>query len=166
MACLCPAAYSCGMTGELNRRQILLLSGLALASFIPLGSAFAADSKAVDAGDLDKYPKDAIYPEFQPRGFFIIRRNGKLVAQSSICTHRGCKLSPAGDGFTCKCHGSVFDIDGKVQRPPARRDLSRFGIHLDAAGHVVVDLGKTYEPAQFGAAGASVEIKQTTAMTP
>ncbi len=50
---------------------------------------------------------------------------GELHAVSPVCTHMGCLLDFNGAERTwdCACHGSRFDVDGKVLHGPAKRDL-------------------------------------------
>lgn len=45
----------------------------------------------------------------------ILTRSGKAVtALSAKCTHRGCTVAPNGKELDCPCHGSVYDLTGKV----------------------------------------------------
>ena len=61
------------------------------------------------------------------RAFFLRRVEGEAFeAISSVCTHMGCTVAPAGDGFRCPCHGSTFDRDGRNTGGPAPRPLARF----------------------------------------
>ena len=43
-----------------------------------------------------------------------------------LCTHKGCRLKPAGENLYCPCHGSEFSDTGKVLASPAQRDLDIF----------------------------------------
>jgi nitrite reductase/ring-hydroxylating ferredoxin subunit len=149
------------MNTELSRRQILQMSALALAAFSPVGKALGAagtGASAIDAGSLADYGKDGVFDQFASRGFFVIRKEGRIVAQSSICTHRRGRLMPTSDGFLCKTHNSAFAMDGKVTRPPAKADLVRHAVHIDDKNHLIVDTSKRIEHAQFDAPGAYVEV--------
>ena len=148
------------MSNELSRRQIILMSALAAAAFLPIGKALGAGgtvSSAVDAGDLAGYSQDGVFDQFASRGFFIIRKDGKIIAQSSICTHKGFGLTPTADGFFCKKHNSAFAADGKVTRPPAKVDLARYAVRKDDRNHLIVETGKRIEHAQFDTSDAYVE---------
>jgi glycine/D-amino acid oxidase-like deaminating enzyme/nitrite reductase/ring-hydroxylating ferredoxin subunit len=52
--------------------------------------------------------------------------SGFVHAVSPICTHRGCQVqfNNAERTWDCPCHGSRFDVDGKVIHGPAVRDLT------------------------------------------
>lgn len=47
------------------------------------------------------------------------------------CTHQGCELQPNIVSLICPCHGSEFSTNGKVQSPPADRDLRQFRVIND-----------------------------------
>ena len=146
---------------ELSRREMLVSSMLVAATFTPMGRLLAGEieSKQVDAGLLSQYGNDGIYPDFAHQGFFIIRQNNRIVAQSSTCTHKGYTITAVPDGFKCKKHGSAYAVDGKVTHGPAKDTLPRFGISVDEQKHLVVDLRKSFKPESFEAAGAFVSVK-------
>lgn len=54
--------------------------------------------------------------------------NGKIHAVSPNCSHLGCRLTfnPELKSWDCPCHGSRFDIDGRVLDNPALKDLEKF----------------------------------------
>jgi Rieske Fe-S protein len=69
----------------------------------------------------------------------VVRHHGKLVAAyrdedgnlatfSPYCTHLYCVLGweSTDPVFSCSCHGSMFDCEGRVLHGPAARDLRRF----------------------------------------
>ena len=53
--------------------------------------------------------------------------DGTLEAVSAVCTHLACvvKFNAAEKTWDCPCHGSRFDLHGKVINGPATRDLSK-----------------------------------------
>ena len=104
--------------------------------------ATQAAEQTADAGAVAEYGTDQVYDQFRQDGFFVVRREGKLFALSSVCTHKGCKVRAQSDGsFVCKCHGSRFSPDGKVLNGPAVRDLPRLPVAATAEGHLLVKLG-------------------------
>jgi glycine/D-amino acid oxidase-like deaminating enzyme/nitrite reductase/ring-hydroxylating ferredoxin subunit len=54
---------------------------------------------------------------------------GELHQVSAVCTHLGCIVAwnNAERTWDCPCHGSRFDVDGKVVQGPAVEDLKRKG---------------------------------------
>lgn len=42
---------------------------------------------------------------------------------SKVCTHMGCIVNLNNNQLLCPCHGSIFDLDGKVVKGPARDNL-------------------------------------------
>lgn len=54
--------------------------------------------------------------------------NGAMVALSGTCSHRGCTVKKLRDGFECPCHGSEYDLDGKVRTGPALNPLKAYEI--------------------------------------
>lgn len=83
------------------------------------------DIKKVDAAVVDPKSEVAQQPEYAKNEFRSIKPD--LMVLVGICTHLGCsptpKLQPNGDmgpewqgGFYCPCHGSKFDLAGRVYK--------------------------------------------------
>jgi menaquinol-cytochrome c reductase iron-sulfur subunit len=55
----------------------------------------------------------------------VKQADGEIVVFSPMCTHLGCGYHwERGERkFKCPCHGSVYDVDGKVLAGPAPRRL-------------------------------------------
>lgn len=83
---------------------------------------FPLDSQTV----LDEIPAVLRHTE---NGFF---------AFSLTCTHLGCRLAQASDGFTCPCHGSQFDERGKVKHGPAEKPLNTLRVEETDAGELIL----------------------------
>ena len=56
------------------------------------------------------------------------------TALSRICTHAGCDVNVAGNGFSCPCHGSKFDSQGQATEGPAQAALQRFSVAVSSDG--------------------------------
>lgn len=95
--------------------------------------------RVVNAGPVSKYAADGLYDSFRDQGFFLVRKGDKLVALSSYCTHRKCKLEAESNrSFSCPCHGSTFTPDGKANEGPAKRDLPTLPSYTNDAGELFV----------------------------
>jgi Rieske Fe-S protein len=130
---------------EINRRDFVLLTVAACAGCGGQGGN-AGDSgppitRVIDAGPLSLYTADGVYDRLRHRGFFIVVENGNLTALSSDCTHRDCPLRALPDHtFSCRCHGSRFNEQGKVLRGPATRSLPLFPTTANADRHLIVEV--------------------------
>jgi Rieske Fe-S protein len=124
---------------EMSRRRfILLVTAAAVAADARRACARGSGGQLIDAGPLSSYSKDGLYEGFRDLGFFVIHNGDKLIALSSSCTHRKCKLSVEKDrSFYCNCHGSTFDPSGRVTAGPASRDLPEWPITVEK-GHLFV----------------------------
>lgn len=125
---------------DLSRREFVVLSSAALAG---CGETQPQNVRRlvapVDAGPEGDYAADGVYGGLAVEGFFLVRRGGELVALSSVCTHRACRLKARpGGSFLCPCHGSAFDPEGRVRKGPATRDLPHYHITIDTRRHVIV----------------------------
>jgi Rieske Fe-S protein len=129
------------LEGGIDRRRFILLAAASAVAASP-ESAYTKNTgeQLIDAGALGDYTADGVYQRFRDVGFFLIRKGDKLVALSSDCTHRKCRLNAEKDhSFYCKCHGSTFDPNGKVIQGPAKRDLAVFATTVEK-GHVFVKI--------------------------
>lgn len=52
-------------------------------------------------------------------------QNPKWLITMAVCTHLGCVPMDGGDfgGWICPCHGSQFDISGRLRKGPAATNL-------------------------------------------
>jgi len=49
------------------------------------------------------------------------------IVVSGACTHAGCTVSGGlgpYQGWLCLCHGSIYDLSGRVRHGPARKNLA------------------------------------------
>jgi cytochrome b6-f complex iron-sulfur subunit len=70
----------------------------------------------------------------------------KFVALSLICKHKGCTVELEGKKFVCPCHGSEYEIDGKVTEGPAKKNLDTYKTIYDPEkGTVTVKMDKKIE---------------------
>jgi len=56
----------------------------------------------------------------------VANKDGKLLAMTAVCPHAGCTVGFNAKKKTldCPCHGSRFELDGKLIQGPAQEPLS------------------------------------------
>jgi nitrite reductase/ring-hydroxylating ferredoxin subunit len=135
---------------ELSRRRFLGAVGSGALAIAGLGTAVSAlrylepavlfeeDARVgigrpedIPVGTVLSLPKQKIYVVRSERGFFAL---------GATCTHLGCmtRYNREERVLACPCHGSRFDLDGKVAQGPAPRALPNLQITVER-GVLVVD---------------------------
>ena len=85
---------------------VVTLSLAALPELSPVGGSITGHAKGV------------------PFPLLVLRvSTTEFRAYNARCPHLGCAVSGAKSLLICKCHGSLFALDGKVKLGPAREDL-------------------------------------------
>jgi cytochrome b6-f complex iron-sulfur subunit len=90
-----------------------------------------------DAGPADGFTDNSrkVLPQVPA---VVIKDAQGFHAFSLVCTHLGCTVESKPDGFTCPCHGSHFDPQGKVTRVPAAQPLKSLRTEITPDGHLHV----------------------------
>lgn len=128
---------------SMNRREFMILSA-ALAAGCAANQPVQLKKTTIDAGPESDFAAEGVYSQFRQQGFFVVRHGAELVAISSICTHRGCKVNAQPDhSFHCPCHGSSFNPEGQVTHGPAIHPLPMLPTSIDANGHLIIDATAT-----------------------
>ena len=65
---------------------------------------------------------------FKQKKIAVMRKNQEIYALNLTCTHLGCTVNATSKGFTCPCHGSIFNAFGEVIMGPADRSLKKLSI--------------------------------------
>jgi cytochrome b6-f complex iron-sulfur subunit len=148
---------------ELNRREFLATEAtaatLCACATCPEALAAATAAGPADAGALTDYAKDGLFDKLaKDKQIVLMRKDGKLYAATALCTHQQGVIATQDDHFRCPKHNSLFDIEGKVTKGPAKNPLTRYAIKLDEKGHVVVDTAKKLTEAQWGDAGSFLKV--------
>jgi cytochrome b6-f complex iron-sulfur subunit len=144
---------------NISRRKFIsyLLSGVLVVEGLWLllrssgrGDKVQKDSVWHDAGAIDSFAVNQIYP-FTSGQFNLIRyADGGFMALSTKCTHLSCIVNTNKDksGFACPCHSSKFDKYGEVLASPATRPLDTFPIQFKGE-HIWVDISKPIKRQKF-----------------
>jgi cytochrome b6-f complex iron-sulfur subunit len=155
---------------EMNRRSFLVATGVAAVACLSLPvlqpAVFAASAptmpdKPVDVGALKDFDKDGVTQTFakKPNYLFIVRKDGKLFACLSMCTHKYRALTVKKDEFYCPAHKSEFSFEGTVTNGPAKESLPRYKISTDDKGHVIVDCTQEFHEKDWDNADSYIAIK-------
>jgi Rieske Fe-S protein len=63
-----------------------------------------------------------------------------FTALDPVCTHKGCELIKRKNFLECPCHGSEFDLAGKVLKGPAEIPLGGYRTEFDGKNTVTIFL--------------------------
>ncbi len=139
------------------------VSGLAFGRFM-MPNVLEEPDPRVRVGPIDVYAAmspGGVNIDTKPKGFWIIRLDGKIAALNIICTHLGCipNWLPNDRKFKCPCHGSGYRQTGINFEGPAPRPLERFRI-WSVDGLVMVDRSKKfqYEKGQWDQPESFIEV--------
>jgi cytochrome b6-f complex iron-sulfur subunit len=80
---------------------------------------------------------------------FLVRQGNTFRCLSAICTHLGCTVNRADQGYHCPCHGSLFDAQGSVKSGPAPRPLEWFLVTLSKDRRLLVDKNQRVSPEKY-----------------
>ncbi|MFQ5636861.1 MAG: ubiquinol-cytochrome c reductase iron-sulfur subunit [bacterium] len=124
------------MTGMASL-SVFLLSALRM----PLPSLMPGKSGKFKIGRKEDFPPGAAH-YFEEQQTFVFADTEGIFAMSSLCTHLGCIVTREAEQFTCPCHGSKYDLFGKVKRGPAPRNLAWYQVEQLPGGRLVVNRNK------------------------
>ena len=65
----------------------------------------------------------------QTDNIIIVRKKeDEFVVFSAICRHKKCNVKYKNEKslFVCPCHGSTYDMEGKVQKGPSTTDIPKY----------------------------------------
>lgn len=109
------------------RTEPLKSPALPIKENLNAGVEFVKGRIESSASDIDSLPpgEGAIVKMDGKKTAAYRHHDGALSKVSATCTHLGCIVSfnAAERTWDCPCHGSRFDLDGKVITGPAVRDL-------------------------------------------
>ncbi|MEX1368571.1 MAG: Rieske (2Fe-2S) protein [Nannocystaceae bacterium] len=108
-------------------------------AFIPVGRLTQFEGTAPVKVDLYADKVDAWNRVVQVKvgSAWVQRREGELVAMSTVCPHLGCAIDYDADNdkFLCPCHDSFFSRQGEVETGPSPRGMDP--LELETEGNEV-----------------------------
>jgi nitrite reductase/ring-hydroxylating ferredoxin subunit len=110
---------------------------------MPKPGVLPGPSSLLKIGPPGEYPVSTEPQRVAGQNLFILHDATGYAAVAAVCTHLGCIVAPAADGFACPCHGSRFSHEGRVVQGPAPSPLAWFELSLAPDGQIVVDTRKT-----------------------
>jgi len=101
----------------------------------------------IKVGFPDNYEDGKVVERYKDQNTWVVRKDGKIYALSTTCTHLGCTPNwlEKEAKFKCPCHGSGFYMSGINFEGPAPRPLERWAISVGDDGQVVVDKSKKFQ---------------------
>ncbi len=121
---------------KLTRTALLTVSGLlglgGLIRFLSYSSQPAAPTE-FDLGLASDYVAGSrtVLPDVPA---LLVHAENGFTTLSLVCTHLGCTVESQPEGFACPCHGSRFDLQGRVVRGPASKALQSLRVDLGSDG--------------------------------
>jgi len=125
---------------KLTSRVLLTLSGLLSAGGLLRFFAYRTESPeqtSIVIGPVENFPLGSrtVLSELPA---VLIHNNSGFTAISLTCTHLGCTVELEGDEFICPCHGSRFNLNGAVERGPAKQPLTKLDVQIDENGRLIL----------------------------
>lgn len=131
----------------MNRRAFLMWVGVGwVASSLPVALAACSSQTESVAETTKEFQSIGTIAELDQNGqllkekstvgaVLVVRADlaGNLKAVNPTCTHAGCTVAwqKSPKKFTCPCHGSEFDSDGKVVKGPAAKPLKTYQAKIE-----------------------------------
>jgi cytochrome b6-f complex iron-sulfur subunit len=133
---------------NVSRRDFLKLARnglLWLSAALGLGGLFhfldydpnPAPKTEFDLGSAKNYPPGSRTLLANVPAMLIHTKSG-FSALSLTCTHLGCTVEQNKDEFVCPCHGSHFDLNGKLLHGPAAKPLASLHIETTEDGKLIL----------------------------
>lgn len=135
----------------MRRREFVQAAAGALAvTALPGCAAFVATAVTPANGEIRltlrnfaQLERPGGYLKIRPVGsetalYVLAAGGGRYAVLSPICTHLQCTVNVEGGALRCPCHGSTFDLEGKVLRGPAVQPLRRYPASVTEEGELVI----------------------------
>jgi Rieske Fe-S protein len=137
-------------TPDPSRRAFLVgMCGAAALTAGGLGTALLADDATAATGikrrkngtvvvDVDKVPalrrdnSRVLLGNVKGTPVAIVRQGDTYTALNLRCTHQGATVNADAAGWRCPLHGSVFALDGDLERGPALSPLAEYSARWNA----------------------------------
>ena len=112
---------------------------------MPFPSLLPGKSNRFKIGIKNDFPSGTI-KYFENDQVYVFADKEGIYAISSVCTHLGCVVNKEKNGFVCPCHGSRYNLEGRIEQGAAPRDLPWYEISMSPGGQLEVDKKRTVKP--------------------
>ncbi len=133
-------------TSPANRRKFLknLLFVLGFLTAWPVRLA-RAKKLAINLDKVETLQKvgGALILKIKDREILFIRDSEESIRSlDPTCTHEKCQVAFNAEKRTidCPCHGSRYDLEGKVLQGPAPKPLESYDSYIDAKNRIIISL--------------------------
>ena len=96
--------------------------------------------RLVEVARVEKVPRDSVYRMTRGDEPLILTNDaGTIRTFAAVCTHEGCPLGWNAQQhlIRCPCHGSAFDLRGRVMNGPATKPLTQLETFVER-GRVLI----------------------------
>jgi cytochrome b6-f complex iron-sulfur subunit len=107
-----------------------------------------SESSIVPLGGPGNFKSEA--PVYVPEArVYVGHDDNGLYALDAVCPHLGCLVEPNEEGgYTCPCHDSLFDDEGRALSGPATQPLQHLYLWYEQdQGQLMVDRSESVDPA-------------------
>jgi cytochrome b6-f complex iron-sulfur subunit len=126
---------------KLNSRRTFLrivIAGIS-AFFVLVWNKLTLQQLQISSPGKSEFPYNKNKEISFPGSFIIVNKNNTPVVFSSHCTHLGCSINKVeNDRLVCPCHGSEYDLSGKVVKGPAYKNLQTIPFHISDDGKNII----------------------------
>ena len=119
--------------------------GIILLPYVLLLLLMEQKHKQVSIQKIIKIPDEFSNPITFFDEIICIRTSQELKIYSSKCTHLGCRINKTDKGvLVCPCHGSSFNLEGKVLSGPATKNLTALNfVHDKKNSEIIISLNNS-----------------------
>tara|TARA_B100000315_G_scaffold8245_1_gene8163 strand:+ start:15754 stop:16248 length:495 start_codon:yes stop_codon:yes gene_type:complete len=142
---------------KLSRRNLFAIAGwggilTSLGASVGASLRFMFPNVLYEPSPIVKLGKTSDYAEGsitfnESERMFIFRDSTGFKVISAVCTHLRCTVnwSDNNNRFECPCHGSVFNVEGKVISGPAPKPLKWLHVKASPDKRLVVNKNKVVD---------------------
>ena len=129
--------------GNVGRRSFLRLAVAgAIAFFVLLWNRLILDHLELKKQETRILPYNENKTVSFDGNYLVVNYEEKTTVFSAHCTHLGCLINKKEDDrLVCPCHGSEYDLNGKVVKGPAWKNLEIIPFKITSDGNHLEIIG-------------------------